>query len=116
MRKHNVDTLEYQNLYTFISESESEKDFIERSELMSIVIVNELAERLARVHALFPVQLITPIDKMNEEILALVANINMSRFVENQPEILNPLLLRLMQVNNAKLFHDYINAKTILPN
>ena len=116
MKNHNVDTLEYENLYAFALGSESIKDFYERSQLISIVIVHELARRLSKLNIMFPVQLIEPIDKMNEEVIILIANINASNIIENQPEIMNPLLLRLMQVNNNKLFHDYINAKVILPN
>jgi hypothetical protein len=116
MKNHNVDTIEYDNLYTFIMYSESEIDFIERSQIVSVVIINELANRISKVNAMFPIQLVGLIDKMNEEVLCLTTNINQSKVIDNQPPIMNPLLLRLIQVNNSKLFHDYINAKTILPN
>jgi len=116
MKNNDVDIVEYENLYEFVMASESEKDFLERSKIVSVVIINELASRLSKINAMFPIQLVEPIDNMNEEIICLTANINTTKIVENQPEIINPLLLRLIQVNNQKLFHDYIQAKTILPN
>jgi hypothetical protein len=114
--KNKVEEVRYDTLYQFAFKSESRSDFVERLQLISASIVSELAERIHQEQPIFPFQIAKIIDKMNEEILCLVENINTAKIVEEQPEVMQPLLLRLIQVNHPKLYMDYAQYKAILPN
>ena len=104
----------YIDLFEFITYSETHSDFVERLTISSSVVVCELSERIKGQD--IPLKVIPIIDEMNLEINLLVANLNSLNLVNNQPELQENLLLRLIENSNERLYSDYVYAKYVLPN
>ena len=113
---YSVEIVQYNQLYEFIQYSESIEDYVERLHVRSSVIILELAHRLEDAQINLALQLVPLIDEMNEEVTELVDRINRTEIIENQVPVMNPLLFRLMEINNDKLYQDYKYAKTVMVN
>lgn len=103
--------VKYDDIFGFVCLSESKEDYMERLQIISCVILDEVTRRVRNV--IFPYQLVPIIDEMNEEVCGLVNKLNDLHLICDQPEIMNPLLLRLIQANHPKMFSDYIYTKSI---
>ena len=106
--------VQYEDLFEFITYSESTYDFLERLSVSTSVVVSELSERVEDVH--FPYKLIPIIDEMNEEVNSLVSNLNSINLVKCQPDLQSDLLLRIIEATNPVLFKDYNYAKFVMLN
>jgi len=106
----------YNKLYEFACKAESNEDFVERMHIVSTVIIEELANRLEKANVIVPPMLLDVIDPMNEEVYTLVDNINSTEITEDQHQIQQPLLIRLIHVYHPKMFKDYQYAKYVIRN
>jgi hypothetical protein len=112
----NVVEVKYDEIYEFVAHSKDTSDFVERLQLVCLIIVNELADRMSEKKLYMPIQIVPLIDEMNEEVVCFVENVNTTKIVDNQPKVEHPLLIRLIQMNSARLYNDYMYAKTALQN
>lgn len=116
MKNKDVEILAYENLYQFACKAESHQNFVERLQIVSNTIVLELAERINNYNPQTAFKVAWIIDNLQEEVMGTVRNINTTPIVENQPPVLETLLYNLIQLNNAKLYNDYIYVKRVFPN
>lgn len=107
---------EYIRYFSIIANAKDQKDFIERTKLLSNLLIEELANRLSTNNAVLPFQAAEIITGMNEDIVKLITNINAIQVVKNQPEISLDAFINLIKMNNKKLFIDYEYATKVYQN
>ena len=116
MKNNQVEELEYENIYKFSCQAENKQDFVDRLKIVSSTIVLELARRINKYQPKTIHKIAKIIDQYNDEIVVTVRNINTTKIIENQPPVMENILMSLVALNNAKLYDAYVYVKKVLPN
>ena len=103
--------LDFTQVYPFVCEATDESDFENRMVTVSVVVINEMNERLDRSGICSPFKLVEIIDQFNAEVNVIVENINKTEIVDNQKGIDKDYVLRLIEEFSDFTWQKYCYAK-----
>jgi len=93
----------YYDIFSFISESNSKRDFTSRLSCINITLISELGLRLDDDDVNFDFQVAQIIDELIDETKPFIENTNSINFIENQPTIPEDFVLRVIACHNHTL-------------
>lgn len=107
-------SVNYENIFDFVLSSESTEDFYGRMAEASLIVIKELSIRLENCY--FPFFATEIIDDLQDEVDDLIAKINNSNIVPQQPVLSSEFFKLMIRFNNPLLYKDYCLTKYVLPN